>query len=365
MYTIREVITPLENFAPAAYQESYDNTGLQIGNPDTIIKSVLLSLEVTEEVVDEAILLGANLIVCHHPLIFGGLKSVTGKNSIEKAVIKCIKNDIAVFVAHTNIDNNSQGVSYKMAEKLGLQDVKPLLTYKGQLFKLVTFIPHSHLDKVRNAIFEAGAGCIGNYNSCSFNIIGEGTFNAMEGANPFVGKVNELHKEPETRVETIFSKHLEQKIIKALLANHPYEEVAYDIYPLNNDNPLTGAGATGILKEEEDEESFFAKVKEVFGCKAIRHSNFLNKKIKKIALCGGSGYSFLKNAISSKSDVYITADIKYHQFSEAENKIIIADIGHYESEQFILEVFYEILIKNFSKFAVYFTKVNTNPINYF
>jgi dinuclear metal center YbgI/SA1388 family protein len=365
MNTISEVIAPLENFAPAAYQESYDNVGLQIGRSSDLVKSVLLCLEITEEVVDEAVLLGANLIICHHPLIFGGLKSVTGRNSVEKTVIKCIKNDIAVFVAHTNIDNNSRGVSFKMAEKLDLQDVKPLITYKGQLFKLVTFVPHSHIAQVRNAIFEAGAGSIGNYNSCSFNISGEGTFKAMEGATPFVGKVNELHTEPETRIETIFPKHLEQKVLHALLSNHPYEEVAYDIYPLNNDNPLTGAGAIGTLKEEEDEESFFIKVKDVFGCKAVRHSNFLNKKIKKVALCGGSGYSFLKNAIYSKSDVYITADIKYHQFSEAENKIIIADIGHYESEQFILEVFYEILIKNFSKFAVYFTKVNTNPINYF
>lgn len=365
MNTIREVIAVLEDFAPAQYQESYDNAGLILGNPNTPVRSVLLSLEITEEVIEEALLLGANLIVCHHPLIFGSLKSITGKSSVERAVIKCIKNDISVFVAHTNIDNNARGVSFKMAEKLQLKNIQPLLSYKGQLCKLVTFIPKAHVEKVRQAIFDAGAGYIGNYSSCSFNIAGEGTFKAMEGSNPFVGELNKLHTEPEFRTETIFPIHLEKKVINALLNSHPYEEVAYDIYPLNNENPLTGAGAVGQLENEVDEESFFLKLKEIFGCKAIRHTRFFNRNIKKVALCGGSGYSFLKNAINSKSDVFITADIKYHQFSEAEDKIIIADIGHYESEQFILEVFYEILIKNFSKFAVYFTKVNTNPINYF
>lgn len=364
MHTIGEVVTALENFAPLQYQEGYDNSGLLIGEAGVAVTGVLLTLDVTEKIVDEATLLGANLIICHHPLIFGGLKSITGKTAIEKVVIKCIRNNIAIYAAHTNVDNHSEGVSFKMAEKLNLQNVRPLVTYQGQLVKLVTFIPLTHVEKVQDAIFKAGAGKIGNYNSCSFNTQGEGTFRAMEGANPFVGKINELHKEQEIRFETILPKHLENAVIQALLNSHPYEEVAYDLYPLTNHNPLTGAGAVGVLENEEEPEMFLNRVKEIFACKTIRHTAFLNKKIKKVAVCGGSGYSFLKYAISSRSDVYITADLKYHQFSETGDKIIIADIGHYESEQFILEVFYEILIKNFSKFAVYFTKVNTNPINY-
>lgn len=365
MHKVREVVEVFEKFAPVQYQESYDNSGLLIGKPNHEVNGVLLSLDITEDVVDEAIMLGANLIVCHHPLIFGGIKSITGKTNVERAIIKCIQNEIAVLTAHTNIDNNHKGVSFKMAEKLKLKDIAPLVTSQGQLLKLVTFIPLSHVEAVQNAIFDAGAGSIGNYNSCSFNISGEGTFKAQEGADPFVGEINKLHKEQEIRFETVLPKHLEGTVVQAMLKAHPYEEVAYDLYPVTNPNPLTGAGAVGNLVKETDEESFLTEVKETFACQAIRHTRLLNKKIKKVALCGGSGYSFLKHAIRSKADIYITADFKYHQFSEAEDKIIIADIGHYESEQFILEVFYEILLKNFSKFAVYFTKVNTNPINYF
>lgn len=365
MHKVGEVIGVFEKFAPVQYQEGYDNSGLLTGNILNEVTGVLLSLDVTEDVVDEAILLGANLIICHHPLIFGGLKTITGKTSTEKAIIACIRNDISVYAVHTNIDNNAKGVSFKMAEKLGLKNIRPLVTYPGQLLKLVTFIPATHLEEVRQAIFNAGGGTIGNYDSCSFNISGEGTFKANEGANPFVGEINTLHKEPEIRFETILPRHLENEVVGALLNAHPYEEVAYDLYPLANHNPMTGAGAFGSLEKEAGEEEFMATVKEVFACQVIRHTKLQNKKIKKVAVCGGSGYGFLKHAIRNKADIYITADLKYHQFGEAENKIIIADIGHYESEQFILEVFYEILLKNFSKFAVYFTKVNTNPINYF
>lgn len=365
MHTISEVIAAFEAFAPGKYQDDYDNSGLLLGSCSSEVKGVLITLDVNEKVIDEALILGVNLIICHHPLIFGGLKSITGKNPIEKTVIKCIQNSIAVYAIHTNIDNNHRGVSYKMAEKLNLTNIKPLKTYSGQLLKLVTFIPLSHVDAVQQAIFDAGAGSIGNYDSCSFNLPGEGTFKANNKANPFVGEIDKLHKEQEVRFETILPVHLEGAVVQALTDAHPYEEVAFDLYPVTNHNPFSGAGAVGLLDKETGEVEFLSLVKEVFGCRAIRHSPLLGKKIRKIAMCGGSGFSFLKYAIKNKADVYITADIKYHQFAEADDKIIIADIGHYESEQFILEVFYEILLKNFSKFAVYFTKVNTNSINYF
>ncbi len=365
MHTISEVISVIEQIAPLQYQEDYDNSGLQIGNRLVPITGVLLSLDVDERVIDEAINLGANLIICHHPVIFKGIRSITGRNSIEKTIIKAIQNNIAIYVCHTSIDNNSQGVSFVMAQKLNLQNIKPLITQSGQLFKLVTFIPENHLEKVRKAVFEAGAGHIGNYDFCSFSGIGEGSFRALDNTQPFVGVKGEMHFEPEVRFETIFPKHLERMVISALISNHPYEEVAYDIIQLNNQNPSTGAGAIGELIFPEEENVFFQKLKDAFGTSVIRHSKFLGKPIKKIAVCGGSGYSFLNAAKASNADVLVTADIKYHQFSEAEENLIIADIGHYESEQYIMDFFYDILLKNFSKFAVYFTKVNTNPINYF
>lgn len=365
MHIVSDVVKVLEGFAPLQYQESYDNCGLQIGRLSDPVTATLLTLDVTEQVVDEALVLGANFILSHHPLIFGGVKSLTGKTDAERAIIKAIQNNISIYASHTCIDNHFRGVSYKMAEKLGLTNIQPLQAQAGQLFKLVTFIPTDYLETVRTAIFEAGAGHIGDYDCCSYSVSGEGTFRASENANPFVGEKGTLHTEPEKRFETIFPKHLEKKVIQALLKAHPYEEVAFDIYPVTNKNPLSGAGAIGEVQSLMEEETFLEKIKEVFAAPCVRHTRLLGKPIKKVAMCGGSGSFMLSGAMAQNADIFISADFKYHQFMDAENKIIIADIGHYESEQYILEVFYELLSKNFSKFANYFTKVNTNPINYF
>lgn len=364
MITVNDVIRCIEDFAPSTYQESYDNSGLQCGNPQLEVKKILLSIDITENTIEEAIQIGANLIVSHHPVIFSGIKRLTGKNFTERILIRAIKHDIAIYSCHTNIDNMGKGVSHRMAEKIGLHNIKVLKPNPDNLLKLVTFVPESHISIVQDAIFEAGAGFIGNYDSCSFQITGKGTFRANEYANPFVGEKGKLHTETETRIETIFPKHLENNVISALLKNHPYEEVAYDIYTVNNTNPNIGSGVYGFLNEECDEIEFLHKLKTIFNAPVIRHTSIRNKKIKKVALCGGAGSFLLTEAKKAGADIFISGDFKYHQFFEAEQEILIADIGHFESEQFTLEIFYELLIKKLPNFAICFTKIKTNPINY-
>lgn len=361
---ISEITSFIESIAPLAYQESYDNAGLLVGAPTDEADSALITLDVTEAVVDEAIAGGFKLIIAHHPLIFGGIKKLNGKTELERCLIKAIKNDIAIYAAHTNLDSVMGGVNSKICEKLGLTNCQILSPIKGQLKKLVTFIPTDQAEKVQQAIFEAGAGHVGNYDSCGYTLEGIGSFRGNENSKPFVGEKGNFHTEKETRFETIFPAHLQEKIIQALLSNHPYEEVAYDIYPLDNEFPLAGMGMIGELAEPMDEMEYLQFTKNEFQSAVIRHSPLLHKKVKKIAVCGGSGSFLIRQAIRSKATVFITGDLKYHQFFEAEGKIVLADIGHFESEQFTKEVFYELLTKKFPKFAIRLSAINTNPINY-
>lgn len=360
----QEITTFIESLSPLAYQESYDNSGLIIGNPNDSVSGILLTLDITEEVIDEAIKLKMNMIISHHPLIFSGLKKINGKSETERCVLKAIKNNITIYAAHTNLDSVHGGVNSKICEKLGLKNCRVLSPVEGQLKKLVTFIPVADAEKVRAAIFDAGAGHIGNYDSCGFNAKGSGSFRGNESTNPYVGEKGKIHFEEETRFETIFPRYLQNKIVNALIKTHPYEEVAYDIYPLDNLNPQVGIGMVGELGQEVDETEFLQTIKNIFDCKAIRHTAFLNKKIKKVAIVGGSGSSYLHAAIGANADIFITGDFKYHQFFDAANKILIADIGHFESEQFTKELFYELLTKKFPKFAVRLSEVKTNPVNY-
>jgi dinuclear metal center YbgI/SA1388 family protein len=360
---IKEVIKIIEDFAPLSYQESYDNAGLIVGNNSTKVTGILVCLDSTEEVVQEAIDKKCNLIVAHHPIIFSGLKKINGKNYIERTVIKAIKNDVAIYAAHTNLDSVVNGVNYKIAEKLGLKNVQ-ILSKKNQLLKkIVVFCPVSHADKVRNELFTNGAGSIGNYSECSFNTNGTGTFKANKGATPFVGEIDKLQLEDEVKIEVVAESFQVNQIIEAMLKIHPYEEVAYDIYHLENYNNV-GIGVVGELTEPIDEMEFLKSLKQIFKSNGIRYTPLLNKKIQKVALCGGSGSFLLSDAIRAGADIFITADFKYHQFFDAESKIIIADIGHYESEQFTCEIFYEILTKKITNFAVRLSEINTNPINY-
>jgi dinuclear metal center YbgI/SA1388 family protein len=361
---LKQITNFIESVAPLAFQESYDNAGLIIGQPDDEINGILITLDVTEVILDEAISKNLNLIVCHHPIVFSGIKKLNGKNYIERCVAKAIKKNIAIYAAHTNLDSLFGGVNSKICEKLELQDCRILSPTPGFLKKLVTFVPLADAEKVRKAIFEAGAGHIGNYDSCSFNQAGNGTFRGNDQTNPYVGEKNQLHTEEETRIETIFPKHIQSKVIQALLQAHPYEEVAYDIYPLDNEYVQAGIGMIGELQEPIDELAFLRKIKGAFNCEVIKHTQLLGKPIHKVAVCGGSGSTYLSKAISQKADIFISGDFKYHQFFDAENQIIIADIGHYESEQFTKEVFYELLTKKFPKFAVHLSDFSTNPISY-
>lgn len=361
---IREIISSIEEFSPLSLQENWDNSGLQIGDANDEVDSALITLDVTEEVIDDAILHGEKLIISHHPLIFSGIKSITGKSSVERIIFKAIKNNIAIYSAHTNIDMAKGGVSWKMAEKIGLQSISTLLPQKGILKKLVAYVPVDYVDQVRSAIFSAGGGSIGNYDLCSFNVEGIGTFRGNETTNPFVGEAGKEHSEKEIRTEIIFPAFAQGKIISALIKAHPYEEVAYDIYPVENSHAYIGFGVVGFLKEDTDADIFLNYLKSVFKCQAIKYSGDISRKIKKVALCGGSGSSLLKQAIASGADIFVTGDFKYHQYFESENKIIVADIGHFESEQFTKELFYEIVTNKFSKFALRLSDVQTNPVKF-
>ena len=362
---IAEIIQLLEQTAPPSYQESYDNAGLLTGDAGWQCTGVICSLDATEEVVQEALAKGCNLIVAHHPIIFGGLKKITGKNYVEQTVIAAIKNDIAIYAIHTNLDNVIAGVSNKMADKLGLVKKKILAPKTGQLMKLFTFAPIEQAAKVRATIFEAGGGNIGNYSECSFNAEGTGTFKAGQRTDPFVGNIGEQHHEKEVKIEVIFPEYLQNRIVAAMIKAHPYEEVAYDVVALANEFQQVGSGMIGELPEPVDETAFLAQIKAAFGLSVIRHTPLLGKKVKKVALSGGAGSFLTRTAIAAGADFYITGDVKYHEFFDANGKLVIADIGHWESEQFTIDLLFDILKAKFPTFAVLKTEVRTNPVFYF
>lgn len=360
----QEIIDYLEELAPPSLQESYDNSGLLVGNAATEITGILVSLDCTEDVVEDAISQNCNLIVSHHPIVFSGLKRFNGSNYIERTVIKAIKNDILLYAIHTNLDNVSDGVNRKIVERLGLKNVRILQPKSQLLKKVVTFCPTEHAEKVRQAMFSAGAGTIGNYDNCSFSSDGTGTFRGDENTNPFVGKKGELHSENEVRIETIVPSFKLKNVLKSMKEAHPYEEVAFDIYSLETQWNEVGAGMVGDLEDEVDALEFLKSLKETMQTDCVRYTLPHKKNIKRVAICGGSGSFLLNNSIAEKADVFITGDFKYHQFFDAENQIIIADIGHYESEQFTMELLADKLGEKFPTFAPRLTRVKTNPINY-
>lgn len=361
---IKDLANCIETFAPLSLQEDYDNAGLLIGNPGNKVNRALICIDVTESILDEAISHECDMIIAHHPLIFRGITKLNGRNATERIVENCIRKGIAVYAAHTNLDNTANGVNAMLSQKIGLINSKVLRPGNGILRKLVTFCPTDHAETVRQALFNAGAGHIGNYDNCSFNSQGSGSFRALENANPFAGSVNEFHFEDEIRIETIFPSYSQSAVIRALLSSHPYEEVAYDIYKLENDFNGSGSGMIGELTEPENEKDFLLRIKELIGGSIIRHTPLAGKQIKKVALCGGSGSFLIRDAISAGADIFLTGDIKYHDFFMAEGQILIADIGHYESEQFTKELLFTLLTEKFPNFAVLISKTLTNPIIY-
>ena len=361
---LRELTNFLETLAPLAFQEDYDNSGLIVGDPEMALSGALISLDCTEAVIDEAIANGFNLVISHHPIVFRGLKKFNGKSYVERVVMKAIKNDIALYAIHTNFDNVLEGVNKKICNKLGVLNPGILKSKEGALKKLVTFCPEEEAEKVREALFNAGAGWIGNYSECSYNTEGFGTFKAGEGADPHVGEIGKRHSESEIRIETIYPAVVERKLIAALFNSHPYEEVSYDLYPITNSHPQVGSGMIGNLEHDQDEISFLKVIKTNLNAKVIRHTAITGKKIRRVAVCGGSGSFLLSTAINAGADIFVTADFKYHEFFEAEGKIVIADVGHFESEQFTQELLFELITEKFRNFALRLTTQNTNPINY-
>lgn len=362
---LKHIIAELEKFAPLSLQESYDNCGLLTGNPAQFITGALLCLDCTEAVIDDAIEKKCNLIIAHHPIIFSGLKKITGANHVEQTIIKAIQHNIAIYACHTNLDNLKLGVNHKIAQKIGLINCNILLPKTHTQKKLVTFVPSVNIEAVRNKLFEVGAGEIGNYSHCSFSVDGMGSFKGNANSNPYIGEKETLHLENEIRLEVVFDAYKQDDVISALKSEHPYEEVAFDIINLEHINKNCGSGLIGELEYPMTEIDFLNHLKAIFHLKSLKHTALLKKDVKKIAICGGSGSFLLKNAINYKSDVYVSSDFKYHEFFDAEMKILIADIGHYESEQFTPEIFYEIISNKFPTFALYLTEVNTNPVNYF
>ena len=361
---IKEITSFLESLAPLSSQESYDNSGLIVGDSNTEVNGALLSLDCTEDVVQEAIDLGVNLIISHHPIIFGGLKKLNGKNYVERTVIKAIKNDIAIYAIHTNLDNYRFGVNAEIGKRLNLENLKVLAPKQNILNKIIVFCPEENVQEVSQAMFEAGAGKIGDYEECSFEQTGQGYFKPVNDAKPTIGEIDKRESVKEKRIETLCSSHKTASVLSAMKEAHPYEEVAHDIVPLINKNQFEGAGMIGELSSSVSTIDFLHQLKDIFNCDCIRHTKINKEKVKKIAFCGGAGSFLLDKAKARNADIFITGDFKYHEFFDAEDQIIIADIGHFESEQYTPNLIHEVLKKKFITFALRLSKVNTNPINY-
>ncbi|MEN9907940.1 MAG: hypothetical protein RLZZ540_1081 [Bacteroidota bacterium] len=361
---IKEILSVLEEMAPLAFAEDFDNVGLLVGDQNAEATGILVCHDALENVIDEAIAKKCNLVVCFHPILFSGLKKITGKNYVERSIIKAIKNDIAIYAVHTALDNHQDGVNKIFCDALGLKKTKVLIPKPNFIRKLITYTIPENAEKLRNALFDAGAGNIGNYEDCSFNSKGIGTYMGNEHSNPEIGERFEFVESEEIKIEVTFEKYLESKILKALFKNHVYEEVAYEIYDLQNQHQNIGLGMIGEFESPMNEKDFLALVKDKMQADGIRYSAFLGKSIKKVAVLGGSGSFAIKNAIQADADAFLTADLKYHQFYEAENRLLLADIGHFESERYTKNYIVDFLRKKILNFAIILSEENTNPVKY-
>ncbi len=361
---LKELCSWLESEVPLSFQEDYDNSGLQTGDPERDIKSALISFEINDAVLEEAIAGGFDLVITHHPLIFKGLRNLTPSSSSGRLVIKAVKNDLAVYSMHTNLDAAGNGVSFVLAGLLGLSQRTVLTPFSNRLLKLVTFVPEAYASKVREAVFNAGAGATGKYDMTSFSSAGQGSFRAGSDAKPFTGTIGSIHHENEIRFETILPSHLRSKVVPALLASHPYEEVAFDLIPLANDYNAAGMGCIGKLESSLNERDFLVLISRILGSESLRYSAPTGRMINRVAVCGGSGSSLIPDAIAARADAFVTGDIRYHNFADAGNNLLVVDAGHYETEKFAVQIIYDLVIKKFPNFALRFSEINTNPINY-
>ncbi len=359
-----EICQYLEAKYPLNLQESYDNSGLLYGHLKDEIFGALITLDLTESIVDEALSNKCNLIIAHHPIIFNSIKKLNRQTYVERIIEKCIQKGISLYAIHTNLDNHSNGVNAKIAEKIGLKNCRILRPMNGLIYKLEVYVPTTHLSTVDQAILDAGAGQMGAYSECHFRTQGIGTFTPKNDAKPHIGTKNVREEVQEFKVEYLVENQRLKHVLDAMYRSHPYEEVAHFIFNLSNTHTQRGAGMIGELSEAVNTDVFLNQIKQIFKCGTIKHTAIHKDKIQTVALCGGAGSFLVSDAIGSKADIYISSDFKYHEFFDADNKIIIADIGHYESEQFTSELLAEQLIEKFPNFAIHLTKLNTNPVNY-
>ncbi len=361
---VKDITNYLENIAPLSLQESYDNSGLLIGSPISNVSNVLITLDVTESVINEAANKNCNLIIAHHPIIFKGIKKLTNSNLTQKLVVMAIKMDIAIYAIHTNLDNIIGGVNNILASKLGIINTKILMPKTNGLSKIVCFCPTEYIENIQQALAHAGAGQIGNYDSCSFISTGTGSFRPLQGSNPFVGKTNQLHNEEEFRIEAVIHNYNLQNAITEMIKAHPYEEPAYDIYNLTNTDENIGSGLIGEIENAMPIQDYLMIVKQTLGTEYIKHNELINKPVKKIAICGGSGSFLIDAAAKNNADLFITADIKYHDFFEYAGLMTVADAGHYETEHFVKELIYSLLKEKFPNFALQISEESANPISF-
>ena len=362
---LKEIVQFIENKFPLETQESYDNCGLTYGHLENKLNGILVCLDVTEEVVNEAIKKESNLIISHHPVIFRGVTKIDGSKMNLRVLEKCIQHNIALYALHTNLDNHLSGVNKKISNRIGIENPKILQPKNNTLVKLSVYIPFDNIEQVEDALFKQGAGSIGDYTDCSFKAKGVGTFRPIKNANPTIGEKEIKESVDEFKAEYLVRTRDLNNVLNAMWDSHPYEEVAHEIVPIMNVDSEIGSGMVGFLEEEMEEIEFLNKIKKSFNIKCIKHTALRGNKIKKIAVCGGSASFLLEQAIRKEADVFITSDFKYHEYFDAENKILILDIGHWESEQFTTNLIGRILNENFSNFGLHLTEVNTNPVNYF
>jgi dinuclear metal center YbgI/SA1388 family protein len=362
---VSELVRHIEQLAPPSLQEAYDNAGLIYGNPEMELTGVLIALDATEAVIEEAIRKNCNLVLSHHPIVFSGLKRINEKHYVDRALVKAIRHQIALYACHTNLDNTIHGVNGAIAAAFDLQQVSILAPKSGQFIQLSVYVPNTHLDQVKSALFEAGAGKLGNYAACSFSSTGLGSFTPIEGAQPHIGSLGIHTTVEETKLELIFPVWAQSKVVQALHQAHPYETPAYNLFTINNVNPEIGSGVMGYLPKAISELDWLAQVAKTCQVPVVRHSPLLGKQIEKIAICGGAGSFLIKQAQSLGADALLTADLKYHEFFEANNQILLTDPGHFESEHFTIDLLYKIIQEKFPTFAVLKSSIRTNPVHYY
>lgn len=362
---LAELTKKLDTIFTTQQAEDFDNVGLICGNPLREVRRILVCHDALETVIDEAIEKDCQLVIAFHPIIFKGMKRISGRNYVEKSVLKALENKIGIYAVHTALDNDYFGVNDGICSALGLEKTSILLPKKDHLHQVQFFVPKSSTQAVKEAVFKAGAGTIGLYDECSFSVQGTGSFRPLEGADPHIGNTNERTHVAEDMVTVICENYKTQGVIKALKSVHPYEEVAFQVIRLENEHPLVGLGKYGDLPEALSFEDFLEKIKKVFRLKMIRHSHFSRSTIRRIGVLGGSGSSGIQAAMDRGCDAYLTSDLKYHDFFIPEGNMLLCDLGHFESEQFVVSQIITRLSEKIPNFVVLKSEVNTNPINYF